>query len=60
MGLIRSFKSKDIPDIENQITDVQNNLFVIGAALATKNSKYFIDEESIEKLENHMTSLKQN
>ncbi len=57
MGLIRSFKSKDLPDIESQITDVQNNLFVIGAALATKKnsgSKYFIDEESIEKLENYI------
>ena len=36
MGLIRSYKSKDLPDLENQIVGVQNNLFIIGAALATK------------------------
>ena len=57
MGLIRSYKSKDLPDLENQIVGVQNNLFIIGAALATKKnsgSKYFIDEESIEKLENYI------
>ena len=62
MGLIRSFKSKDLPDIENQITDVQNNLFVIGAALATKKKdlNFLLMKSLLKNLKITLTSLKQN